>query len=62
VIEQREARRTRGRHVGNARGHFLIGADDPYDFHVDVATRSPNVVAAEIAAALRNASARPGQQ
>jgi len=48
VIEQREAQRTRGQHLGNARGHFLIGADDQYDLHVDVATRSPNAVAAEI--------------
>ena len=54
VIEQREAQRTHGRHVGNARGHFLIGADERYDFRVDVATRSPARIAAEIAAALGN--------
>ena len=62
VIEQREAQRTRGRHLGNARGHFLIGADDQYDPHVDVATRSPSAVAAEIAASLRNEAARPGRR
>ena len=54
VIEEREAQRTRGRHLGNARGHFHIGAEDPYDVHLDVADRSPDEVADEIAAALRN--------
>jgi chloramphenicol 3-O phosphotransferase len=53
VVEDREARRSRGRHLGNARGHFLIGADDRYDLNVDVATRSPSAIAAEIAGALR---------
>lgn len=53
VIEQREAQRTRGQHLGNARGHFHIGADDPYDLHVDAATRPPIAVAAGIAATLR---------
>ena len=60
VIELREAQRTRGQHLGNARGHLLIGADDPYDLHVDVSTRSPDAVAAEIAAALRNGAAGTG--
>ena len=62
VIEQREAQRTRGQHLGNARGHFLIGADHQYDLHVDVATKSPTAVAAEIANALRNGTLRPGHQ
>jgi len=62
VIEQREAKRTRGQHLGNARGHFLIGAGDQYDLHVDVATRSPDAVAGEIAATLRNEAARPGRR
>ena len=50
VIEEREAQRTRGQHLGNARGHFLIGAEDRYHLHVDVATRSPAAVVAKIAA------------
>lgn len=61
VIEEREAKRTRGQHLGNARGHFLIGADDPYDLLVDVASKSPSDVAAEIAATLRKVAAEPGR-
>lgn len=48
VIEEREAGRTRGQHLGNARGHFHIGAEDRYDLHLDVADRSPHEVAEEI--------------
>ena len=62
VIEQREAQRTQGQHLGNARGHFLIGADDQFDLHVDAATRSPDAVAAEIANALRDGAVRPGHR
>jgi chloramphenicol 3-O phosphotransferase len=62
VIEQREGQRTRGQHLGNARGHFLIGLDHQYDMHVDVTTRSPTAVAAEIANALRKGTLRPGHQ
>ena len=62
VIERREAQRTHGQHLGNARGHFLIGADDQYDLQVDVATRSPAAIATGIAASLRSGAARPGHQ
>lgn len=54
VIEEREAQRTRGQHLGNARGHFYIGAEDPYDLHLDVSSKSPYAVADEIATSLRN--------
>ena len=54
VVEAREAARTRGQHLGNARGHFLIGADEEYDLHLDVATASPREVAREIIAAHRH--------
>jgi chloramphenicol 3-O phosphotransferase len=57
VIEQREARRTRGQHLGNARGHFLIGADDRYDIQVDVATKSADAAAREIATVLSGRAA-----
>lgn len=51
VVEAREAARTRGQHLGNARGHFLIGADEQYDVHLDVAAASPLEVANDILAA-----------
>lgn len=51
VLEEREARRTRGQHLGNARGHFSIGAEEDYDLRLDVATASPYDVAVEIMAA-----------
>lgn len=52
VVEEREAQRNQGQHLGNARGHFHIGAEDEYDLHLDVAARSPNDVADEIVANL----------
>lgn len=51
VVEGREARRTRGQHLGNARGHFCIGAEDEYDLRLDVSTASPGEVAATLLAA-----------
>jgi chloramphenicol 3-O phosphotransferase len=56
VVEEREARRTRGQHFGNARGHFGIGAEEEYDLRLDVAAASPQDAAAKIAATL---SAQP---
>lgn len=49
VVEAREAARTRGQHLGNARGHFLIGADEQYDLHLDVSTATPAETARTIA-------------
>ena len=54
VVEEREAQRTQGQHLGNARGHFHIGAGDEYDLHLDVAARSPYDVADAIVTALRS--------
>ncbi|GAA1430496.1 hypothetical protein GCM10009616_15240 [Microlunatus lacustris] len=51
VVEGREAARTRGQHLGNARGHLHIGVEEDYDLHLDVATRSPSEAAAAILAA-----------
>ena len=51
VVEGREARRTRGQHLGNARGHLFIGAEEEYDLRLDVATASPHEVAVELMAA-----------
>lgn len=50
VVEEREAHRTHGQQLGNARGHFDVGTDQVYDLHVDVATALPNDLAVEIAA------------
>lgn len=52
VVEEREARRTRGQKIGNARGHFHITADEDHDLRLDVATASPQDTAAKISAAL----------
>lgn len=54
VVEDREARRTRGQHLGNARGHFHIATEEMYDLHLDAATASPYDLAAKIAATLPN--------
>jgi chloramphenicol 3-O phosphotransferase len=51
VVEVREAGRTRGRHLGNARGHFLIGAEEEYDLRLNVGTASPLEAALEVVAA-----------
>lgn len=45
VVEAREARRTRGQHLGNARGHFDIGADESYDLHLDATAAEPRDLA-----------------
>jgi len=51
VVEEREARRTRGQHLGNARGHFQIGAEAVYDLRLDATTAPAHDLAVEIAAA-----------
>ncbi len=50
VVEEREARRTRGQHLGNARGHFDIGTDEAYDLHLDATTAPPDELAVKITA------------
>lgn len=54
VVEEREARRTRGQHLGNARGHLHVGDDAPYDLRLEVSTSTPAEVARAVLAA------RPG--
>lgn len=52
VIEAREAQRTKGRHVGNARGHHGITAAETFDLSVDTSHLTPFEVAAQIKAAI----------
>lgn len=50
VVEEREAGRTRGQHLGNARGHLDITAHGTYDLDLDVSTISAADAAGRIAA------------
>jgi chloramphenicol 3-O phosphotransferase len=38
VVEAREAAREHGKHPGNARGHFEVGASESYDVVLDTTT------------------------
>ncbi|TCC05748.1 phosphotransferase-like protein [Kribbella soli] len=49
VIEKREHERNHGRHAGNARDHYGIGLNGPFDLVLDAATLSPAERAAAIA-------------
>ncbi|MCK9794624.1 hypothetical protein M1843_12790 [Isoptericola sp. 4D.3] len=57
VVEEREAYRTHGRHLGNARGHLDIADGEPFDLTVDTSARSPAEIAETILAAFDLASA-----
>lgn len=48
VLEQREQGRTRGQHVGNARGHFGVAPDDGWDLVLPVEDLTPAEAAATI--------------
>lgn len=52
VIEAREARRTRGRQWGNARGHFRIADGEDFDLVLDASFVAPG----DLAAAIKRAS------
>jgi hypothetical protein len=41
VIENREHERNHGRHAGNARGHYSIGLNGPFDLVLDAANLCP---------------------
>lgn len=48
VVEAREATRTKGQKVGNARGHLHITEGEAYDLEVDVSSLTPGETAAAI--------------
>lgn len=48
VLEQRERSRTRGQHIGNARGHFRIAPSDGWDLDLPVEHLTPDQAAAQI--------------
>jgi chloramphenicol 3-O phosphotransferase len=48
VLEQRERNRTRGQHLGNARGHFGMAPDEGWDLTLPVEVLSPDKAAARI--------------
>ena len=50
VLEERERRRPRGRHLGNARGHFWLTELEGFDLRLDTAELAPSEVAATIVA------------
>ena len=52
VLEERERGRTKGRVLGNARGHFDIDAGSDWDLVIDTDHLTPEDVAARIASAL----------
>lgn len=52
VLEQRERSRTRGQHIGNARGHYGIAPDHGWDLTLPVEELTPNEAAARIIAAV----------
>lgn len=52
VVEEREARRTRGQQLGNARGHFGIANGEAFDLELDAAAAKPD----ELATAIKIAS------
>jgi chloramphenicol 3-O phosphotransferase len=57
VVEEREAHRTHGRHVGHARGHLDVADGEPFDLTVDTSALSPAETAETILAAFDLASA-----
>ncbi|GAA4714868.1 chloramphenicol 3-O phosphotransferase [Promicromonospora umidemergens] len=50
VVEAREASRERGKHPGNARGHFASGVSEAYDLTIDTSTAPPRRLAEGLAA------------
>lgn len=63
VLEQGELSRTRGQHLGNARGHFGIAPDDGWDLVLPVEQLSPAQAATQILDAIPflTASAEQGR-
>lgn len=52
TVEAREAGRTKGLHLGNARGHHGLAAVATYDLRVETEGKTPEMVAGEILRAL----------
>ena len=52
VLEQRERARTRGRQLGNARGHLDVAVGDCWDLMLDTEHLSPDQSATRILKAL----------
>lgn len=48
ILERRERDRTRGQHLGNARGHFGIAPSDGWDLTLPVENLDPGEAAAKI--------------
>lgn len=53
LVERREAQRTRGQKIGNARGHLHLTAGETYDLELDVSSLTPVAAAEAILAAVR---------
>jgi chloramphenicol 3-O phosphotransferase len=52
VLEDRERARTKGRQLGNSRGHFDVMAGDEWDLVIDTDHQTPSETAAKIVKAL----------
>ncbi|XGX80918.1 hypothetical protein LQK93_03764 [Terrabacter sp. BE26] len=52
VLEEREHARTKGRQLGNSRGHFNVGSEGKWDLVIDTDNLAPSETAAKIVRAL----------